>query len=77
MDPEAGSMLPEKHRRRSKFYGWWYLLIGCGFLLLGLNRLLLGDTFWQVGLRCGVAAGFFALSVLEFRHAQKPGGGRG
>jgi len=60
-------MLPEKIRRRSRLFAWWYLLIGCGFVLLGATRLVLRDTFWQVGLRWAVAAGFFALSYLEFR----------
>jgi hypothetical protein len=62
-------MLPERLRRRSRAYAWWYLLIGCGFLLLGLNRLVMRDTAWQVGLRWAVAAGFFTLSYLEFRLA--------
>jgi|YelNatPaOPRAMG01_1025707.scaffolds.fasta_scaffold110848_2 hypothetical protein len=60
-------MPAQKPRRGSRLFAWWYLLIGCGFLLLGLNRLVLRDAAWQVGLRWAVAAGFFVLSYVEFR----------
>lgn len=66
-------MLPERIRRRSRLFALWYFLIGCGFLLLGVNRLILRDAFWQVGLRWLISAGFFALSYLEFRFGGKRG----
>ncbi len=50
-----------------RFYAWWYAFIGAGFTLLALNRLVQGDRSWLVLLRCFIAAGFFALSWLEFR----------
>jgi hypothetical protein len=51
--------------KRSRVLGWWYLSIGAGFLLLGLNRLLMHDRAWLVLLRWLVAAGFFLLGGLE------------
>ncbi len=47
--------------------GWWYLSIGAGFLLLGINRLLMHDRSWLVTLRWLIAAGFFLLGALELR----------
>lgn len=52
---------------RSKLFGWWYLTIGAGFLLLGVNRLLLGETAWLVSLRFLIAAGFFVLGYFELK----------
>ena len=58
-------------RRRSALVGWWYLTIGAGFFLLGLNRLLVGEPAWGVALRLVIAVGFLALGGWELR------GGRG
>lgn len=46
-------------------FGWWYVSIGAGFLLLAVNRWLIGDTAGLVALRAGIAAGFFILGYLE------------
>ena len=54
-------------RRRSALLGWWYLSIGAGFFLLGLNRLLVGDAFWGVALHWLIAGGFLALGGWELR----------
>jgi hypothetical protein len=56
---------PTKKPRRSPLLGWWYLSIGGGFLLLGLNRLLAGEPAWAVGLRWAIAGGFLALGCFE------------
>jgi hypothetical protein len=46
---------------------WWYASIGVGFVLLGVARLIGGEAGWLIALRFVIAAGFFALSALEFR----------
>lgn len=53
--------------RRSPLLGWWYLSIGAGFFLLGLNRLLLQEALWGVALRWAIAAGFLLLGCWELR----------
>jgi hypothetical protein len=57
--------------KRSRVLGWWYLSIGAGFLLLGLNRLLIGDRSWLAALRWLIAAGFFLLGALEVRRNRR------
>ncbi len=53
--------------KRSLVFGWWYISIGVGFLLLGLNRILLHDRFWAVLIRWLIAVGFLALGCMELR----------
>jgi hypothetical protein len=52
---------------RSKLFGWWYLSIGAGFLLLAVNRLIVGERPWLVVLRLLIAGGFFMLGYLELK----------
>lgn len=52
-------------------FGWWYVTLGVGFLLLGLNQIFVGGGRWASGLRLVVAAGFFALGYSQLK------GGRG
>jgi hypothetical protein len=52
----------------SRWFAWWYLSLGAGFLLLGANRLLIGDPWWTALLRLGIASGFFLLAWLEMRY---------
>lgn len=54
-------------RRRSALLGWWYLSVGLGFVLLGLNRLLVGEVWWGAGLRWVIGAGFLLLGFWELR----------
>jgi fatty acid desaturase len=61
-------MLPDRKQRRPRLFGWWYLSIGAGFVLLGINRLLAGERAWPAALRLLIAAGFFALGYFELRH---------
>jgi uncharacterized protein (DUF983 family) len=58
------------------FFRVWYLCIFLGFVLLGVRALLLGAPMWAVILRWVIAAGFFALALLQRpkrRRASKPG----
>ena len=52
-------------RRRSALLGWWYLSIGAGFFLLGLNRLLVGDALWGVAVRWLIAVSYTHLRAHE------------
>ena len=52
---------------RSKLFGWWYVAIGAGFLLLSINRILVGGSSWLIALRLLISAGFFLLGYLELR----------
>ncbi len=56
---------PDKDKRRSLLFGWWYVSIGAGFVLLGVSRLLSGERLTLVTLRWLIAAGFFALGYFE------------
>jgi len=58
---------PATRRRRSRWFGWWYVSIGAGFFLLGLHRLLIGDAPGTIVLRWIIAAGFVALGYAELR----------
>jgi hypothetical protein len=53
--------------RRSRLYAWWYLTIALGFLLLAINRMLVGEKTWLIVLRVVIAAGFAALGYMELR----------
>ena len=46
---------------------WWYCAIALGFMLLAINRAILGERPWLIGLRFVIALGFGALAALEFR----------
>lgn len=56
---------------RSKIFGWWYVTIGAGFLLLAANRILLGGSGWLIALRLLISAGFFLLGYLELHSKLK------
>ena len=57
--------LPAPHR--SRLYAWWYFTIALGFLLLAINRMLVGEKTWLIVLRVVIAAGFAALGYMELR----------
>ncbi len=52
---------------RSRLLAWWYFSIGAGFLLLSVNRLIVGGVPWVIGLRFVISAGFFLLAWMQFR----------
>ena len=63
-----GAMPPA---RQSRVLGWWYISIGCGFIVLGVNRLVQGDRSWLSALRWLIAAGFFLLASFELWRKEK------
>jgi uncharacterized membrane protein len=58
-------------RRSSALLGWWYLTIGAGFALLGVSRMVVGESLWGVGLRWVIAAGFLLLGLWELRGGRR------
>jgi len=56
-----------KGRLRTRIFAWWYFAIAAGFVLLALNRWLLGERISLVLLRVLIAAGFLVLGWLTWR----------
>jgi hypothetical protein len=56
---------------RSTLFGWWYVTIGAGFLLLAINRILFGGSAWLIALRLLISAGFFLLGYVELHSKLK------
>ena len=56
---------------QSKHWGWWYLSIGVGFLLLAIVYLVQRAGPAAVLLRLGVAVGFTLLGWMQLRFGQK------
>lgn len=57
-------------RFESKHWGWWYLAIGVGYVLLAVVNLLQGAGLGAFALRMGVAAGFTFLGWMQFRYGR-------
>ena len=53
--------------KRPRWYAWWYLSIAIGFVLLAIQRTIIGETTWLVAIRLVIAAGFAMLAWMEFR----------
>jgi len=56
---------------QARIFAWWYFSIAAGFLLLAVNRLLLGERWPLVWLRFTVSAGFFLLGWLTLRQNKR------
>jgi hypothetical protein len=54
-------------RSNPRFYAWWYFTIAVGFLLLAINKALIGEKAWLIVLRVVIAAGFGLLGYAELR----------
>ena len=52
---------------RRSWMAWWYCAIALGFVLLAINRVILRERPWLIGLRLLIVFGFGALAALEFR----------
>jgi len=51
----------------SRWMGWWYSAIALGFALLAINRAIVGEKLWLIGVRVVIALGFGTLAAMEFR----------
>jgi len=56
---------------RSRWFALWYFSIALGFVLLAVNRALVGERAWLIALRFVIAAGFAALGYLELRSGKR------
>jgi hypothetical protein len=54
-------------RLRARLFAWWYFAIAAGFVLLAINRWMLGERTWLIFLRFAIAAGFLILGSLTWR----------
>jgi hypothetical protein len=54
-------------RLRTRLFAWWYFAIAAGFVLLAINRWMLGERMTLILLRIGIAIGFLALGVLTWK----------
>jgi hypothetical protein len=52
---------------RTRLFAWWYFAIAAGFVLLAINRWMLGERMTLIVLRLVIAAGFLILGVLTWR----------
>jgi hypothetical protein len=51
----------------SKYWGWWYVAIGVGFLLLAIVHAMRGASFGAIAIRAAIAIGFEILGLIQFR----------
>ncbi len=63
--------MPPERKPRPRWFAWWYLSIGAGFLVLGVARLIAGDRVLLVALRWLIGAGFFTLGYFELRDRKR------
>jgi hypothetical protein len=57
-------------RLNSRWMAWWYFAIALGFVLLAINRAMMGEKLWLIGVRVVIALGFAILAVGEMRTRQ-------
>jgi hypothetical protein len=55
-----------KNPLRTRMFAWWYFSIAGGFLLLGINRLLLGQRAGLVIAQLAAAAAFLLFGLLSW-----------
>jgi hypothetical protein len=55
-----------KNPLRTRMFAWWYFSIAGGFLLLGINRLLLGQRAGLVVAQLAAAAAFLLFGLLSW-----------
>ena len=54
-------------RLRARLFTWWYFAIAAGFVLLAINRWLVGEPKWLIILRLAIALGFSLLGFATWR----------
>jgi hypothetical protein len=52
---------------QSKYWGWWYIAIGIGFLLLAIVNTMRGGSLTAIVARIVIAIGFECLAWVQFR----------
>jgi hypothetical protein len=56
-----------KNPLRTRMFAWWYFTIAGGFLLLGINRLLLGQRAGLVIAQLVTAAAFLLFGLMSWK----------
>ena len=51
----------------SKYWGWWYVTIGIGFLLLAIVNTMRGASLAGIAIRIFIAIGIAILGLIQFR----------
>jgi hypothetical protein len=54
-------------RLRTRLFAWWYFAIAAGFVLLAINRWMVGERMWLIMLRFAIALGFLLLGYATLR----------
>jgi hypothetical protein len=54
----------------SKYWCWWYIAIGIGFLLLAVVNTIRGAPLAAIIVRIVIAVGFELLGWMQFRHGR-------
>jgi hypothetical protein len=49
-----------------RWTAWWYAAIALGFVLLAINRAIVGEKLWLIVIRVVIATGFAILAAFEF-----------
>jgi fatty acid desaturase len=57
----------ERRRKRERFYGWWYIVLGIAFAVMAAVFMTWGDPPWLVALQFVIAAGFGFLGYLQLK----------
>lgn len=72
--PKRSTLFPIENRPvrgfQSRHWGWWYLSIGVGYLLLAIVNSLQHARLRGVILRIVVALGFAMLAGIQFRYGR-------
>lgn len=55
---------------QSKYWGWWYVTIGLGFLLLAIVNTMRGARLAGIVIRIVIAIGFALLGWMQFRYGR-------
>jgi hypothetical protein len=61
---------PEVKGFQSKYWGWWYVTIGLGFLLLAIVNTMRGARLAGIVIRIVIAIGFALLGWMQFRYGR-------
>ena len=59
--------LAMKNPLRTRMFAWWYFMIAGGFLLLAINRLLLGQRAGLVVAQLVAAAAFLLFGLMSWK----------
>ncbi len=65
--PRRRPRLAVKNPLRTRMFAWWYFMIAGGFLLLGINRWLLGQRAGLVIAQLVASAAFLLFGLMSWK----------